>query len=72
MPEELDKLKQKLPNSVLVIELGELSTGNSISNVFKLLNEAVLCTPIEYIGKSGAYAALRLHGVKWQYYHLLP
>ena len=29
-----------------------------------ILDEAILCTPIEYIGKSGAYAALKLHNVE--------
>lgn len=62
-PEELNKLKQQLPGAVVCIELGELAPCHT-SNVFKLLDEAVLCTPVEYIGKSGAYAALRLHGVK--------
>lgn len=62
-PAELEKLKQALPSAVVVIELGELSAHNT-SHIFKLLNEAVLCTPIEYLGKSGAYAALRLHEVK--------
>ena len=62
-PEELNKLKQQLPASVICIELGELNPCNT-SNIFQLLNEAVLCTPVEYIGKSGAYAALRLHNVK--------
>lgn len=61
-PDELYKLRKNLAGSVTLIELGELHPFQ-ISNIFKILNEAVLCTPLEYIGKSGAYAALKLHSV---------
>ncbi|MGN6214156.1 hypothetical protein [Parafilimonas sp.] len=61
-PDELLKLKRSLKNKVSFVELGELTEEN-VSSVMNVLDEAVLCTPYEFIGKSGAYAALRLHNV---------
>lgn len=62
-PEELNKLKRNLKQHVIFAELGELSE-KKVSTVMNILDEAILCTPLEFIGKSGAYAALRLHKVK--------
>lgn len=62
-PEEVTKLKKNLKRSTIFIELGELNE-QKVSSVMSILDEAILCTPVEYIGKSGAYAALRLHNVK--------
>jgi hypothetical protein len=62
-PEEIFKLKKHLPPTIIVAELGELNEA-SVSSVMSILDEAVLCTPVEYMGKSGAYAALKLHDVK--------
>jgi hypothetical protein len=62
-PEEIDKLKMSLKSTVIFAELGSLSE-TKISGIMSILDEAILCTPIEYIGKSGAYAALKLHNVE--------
>ena len=62
-PKELHHLKNVIPQTAVVIELGELP-ADKVSSVFSILREAVLCTPVEHIGKSGVYAALRLHNVK--------
>ncbi len=61
-PQELTHLKSIL-SSTIIIELGELP-ANKVSSIFAVLQEAVLCTPVEHIGKSGVYAALRLHNIK--------
>jgi hypothetical protein len=61
-PEEINKLKMHLNSTVIFAELGELSE-TKVSSVMSILDAAILCTPVEYIGKSGAYAALRLHKV---------
>ncbi len=60
--EEINKLKMHLKSTVVFAELGELSE-TKVSTVMSVLDAAILCTPVEYIGKSGAYAALRLHKV---------
>jgi hypothetical protein len=61
-PEEIDKLKTSTNPDVVFTELGELAE-TKVSSVMRILDQAILCTPFEYIGKSGAYAALRLHNV---------
>lgn len=61
-PGEMQKLKVKLSRTVIFVELGEMPELK-VSTVMSILNIAVLCTPAEYIGKSGTYAALRLHNV---------
>jgi hypothetical protein len=62
LPEEIEKLKKSLPANVIFAQLGELNEIK-VSGVMGILNQAILCTPFEYIGKSGAYAALRLHNI---------
>ncbi|MFT4154360.1 hypothetical protein [Parafilimonas sp.] len=62
-PGELGKIKKALHNPVQIIELGEMEAAK-VSTVFSILHEAILCTPVEHIGKSGAFAALIYHGVK--------
>lgn len=62
LPGEIEKLKENLDKSVIFAALGELEE-NKVSVVMSILNQAILCTPVEYIGKSGAYAALRLHNI---------
>ncbi len=36
----------------------------NVSNLMQLLDTALSCTPAQHIGKSGVFAALKLHGVK--------
>lgn len=62
-PLELKALRNNLNGTVKLIELGELSSVQ-ISSLLSVLNVAVLCTPEEYIGKSGAFAAFKLHEVR--------
>lgn len=62
-PGEMVKLKAKLHKAVVFIELGEVYESK-VSTIMHVLDIAILCTPAEYMGKSGAYAALRLHNVE--------
>jgi hypothetical protein len=61
--EEFDRLQQLFSNTVQFNTFGELPESE-VSYTMQILNEAVSCTPFEHIGKSGVYAALRLHNVK--------
>ncbi len=63
LPQEIEKLKMNLKPTVTFAEPGELSESK-VSNIMSILDAAVLCTPFEYIGKSGAYAAFKLHNVQ--------
>lgn len=60
--QELEVLKAALKTKAQLIELGEMNS-RKVSTIFSILHVAVLCTPKEFIGKSGAFAALRRHNV---------
>jgi hypothetical protein len=60
---EFDKLKSIFHSKIDFHLLGELPE-EKISSTLQLLDIGISCTPLEYIGKSGVYAAMRLHNVK--------
>lgn len=61
-PEKLQELKNTFQNEVRFVSLGELS-DRQVSSVLQIINIGVSSTPEEYIGKSGVYAAMRLHNL---------
>ena len=61
--QEFDRLKQLFSYTIKFHVFGELPESE-VSYTMQILNEAISCTPFEHIGKSGVYAALRLHNVK--------
>ena len=58
----LEKLSRTFANAVVFVSLGELS-GSQVSSVLQLLHVGISSTPKEYVGKSGVYAAMRLHNL---------
>jgi hypothetical protein len=61
--EEFNRLKALFKSKINFVLLGELPEAE-VSTTMRVLDEAISCTPMEHIGKSGVYAALRLHNVK--------
>ncbi len=61
--EEIDKLKKIFYNKVDFHILGELSEYQ-VSTVLQLMDIGISCTPFQHLGKSGVFAALRLHNLK--------
>ena len=61
--EEFNRLKVSFDSKIKFVLLGELPEA-SVSATMRVLDEAISCTPMEHIGKSGVYAAMRLHNVK--------
>ncbi|SEJ39078.1 Glycosyl transferase 4-like domain-containing protein [Dyadobacter sp. SG02] len=57
---EYERLKRHFAWQVTFANLGELPE-NEISTVMQMLDKAVSGTPVEHYGKSGVYAALKLH-----------
>lgn len=60
---EFDRLASLFASRVKFIRLGELPE-EEVSYTLQMLDVAISCTPFEHIGKSGVYAAMRLHNVK--------
>ncbi|RZL05655.1 MAG: hypothetical protein EOO89_25925, partial [Pedobacter sp.] len=60
---EFDRLAALFSSKVKFIRLGELPE-EEVSYTLQILDLAISCTPFEHIGKSGVYAAMRLHNVK--------
>lgn len=60
---EFNKLKSLFESKIEFHLLGELPE-EKISSTLQLLDTGISCTPLEHIGKSGVYAAMRLHNVK--------
>jgi hypothetical protein len=60
---EFERLKDIFKERVEFKVFGELPQ-TQVSYTMNILNRAISCTPFEHIGKSGVYAALRLHNVK--------
>jgi hypothetical protein len=56
------QLEQIFTNRIKFIHLGEQSP-ECVSNLLQMLHAAISSTPSQHIGKSGAYAALRLHNI---------
>ena len=60
---EFNRLKNLFEREVTFLHLGELSE-DEVSATMQLLDKAISCTPLQHIGKSGVYAAMRLHNVQ--------
>jgi hypothetical protein len=59
---EYERLKAKFGTDVKFLHLGELPEER-VSTVMQMLDAAISCTPPEHYGKSGVFAALKLHGL---------
>jgi hypothetical protein len=59
---ELERLKDHFIGMIQFIELGELPS-DKVSTILQKLHIGISCTPSQHVGKSGVYAALKLHGV---------
>jgi len=60
---EFKRLETIFFQKVKFLHLGEQSEKN-ISNLMQMLDAAISCTPSPHIGKSGVFAAMKLHGLK--------
>jgi hypothetical protein len=59
---ELERLTKAFDGLVKFFQFGEQSEKN-VSMLLQVMNKGISCTPIEHIGKSGVYAAMRHHGL---------
>jgi hypothetical protein len=60
--EEFERLVNVFDGRVNFFQFGEQPEKN-VSMLFQVMNKGISCTPIEHIGKSGVYAAMRHHGL---------
>ena len=60
---EYERLKKIFSNQVDFVYLGELSE-REVSSMLQILDKVISCTPFEYLGKSGVYAAFKLHNLE--------
>jgi len=60
---EFRRLENHLSDKIKFLHLG-IQTEGHISNLLQLLDTAFSCTPSLHIGKSGVFAAMKLHGVR--------
>lgn len=60
---ELMRLKEKFGSKVKFLHLGKQPAEN-VSNLLQLLDVGISCTPLQYITRSGVYAAMKLHDLK--------
>lgn len=58
--EEYEKLKAQFEREITFANLGELPEAR-VSTVLQLLDKAISGTPRQHYGKSGVYAAMKLH-----------
>ncbi len=58
-----EDLTSEFSDKMVLKHLGEFEPGQ-LSNLIQILDIAISPTPAKHIGKSGVYAALRLHGKK--------
>jgi hypothetical protein len=56
------RIEKSWSPNIKFLYLGEQSQEN-ISNIFQIMNVGISCTQLPYVGKSGAYAAMKLHGL---------
>ena len=61
--QEFNKLQSVFKNDIKCYHLGEQTTEN-VSRIMQILNKAISCTPQQHIGKSGVFAAFKLHSVE--------
>jgi len=59
---EWERLAKKFNGLVKFVQFGEQPEKN-VSMLFQVMNKGISCTPIEHIGKSGVYAAMKYHGL---------
>ena len=59
---ELERLKDQFIGMIQFIELGELPS-DKVSTILQKLNLGISCTPSQHVGKSGVFAAMKLHDV---------
>lgn len=59
---EFERLEKAFFGDIKFLHLGEQSAEN-ISNLLQMLTTGFSCTPTQHIGKSGVFAAMKLHGV---------
>jgi hypothetical protein len=60
---ELKRLEILFTGKLVIVNLGELSQQR-VSTLFHLLNVGISCTPLQHIGKSGVFAAMKLHNLE--------
>ena len=60
---KIKSLKNKFSNNIQFFNYGILSEYN-ISNLLQLLNIGISCTPYQHLGKSGVFAAMKLHNLE--------
>jgi hypothetical protein len=60
---ELERLKTQFSGRIHFINLGEL-TQERVSTLLQLLDFGISCTPLQHLGKSGVFAAMKLHGLE--------
>ena len=60
---ELERIKNIFYSSIQFCHLGELP-ALKVSSLFQILDLGVACTPKQHLGKSGVFAAMRLHGLE--------
>jgi len=60
--EEIERLSKHFIDKIQFLNYGELApTG--ISTLMQILDNGISCTPRQHIGKSGVFAAMKLHGI---------
>jgi hypothetical protein len=59
---EFKRLEELFLGKIKFLHLGKQSATN-VSSLMQLLDTAFSCTPAQHIGKSGVFAAMKLHGV---------
>ena len=60
---ELKRLADIFVDKIQFINLGE-QTPEYISTILQILSFGISCTPQQHIGKSGVFAAMKLHGLE--------
>ena len=60
---KIKSLKNKFSETIQFFNYGILSENN-ISNLLQLLNIGISCTPYQHLGKSGVFAAMKLHNLE--------
>jgi hypothetical protein len=60
---EFKRLETLFSGKIKFLHLGKQPAHN-VSNLLQLLDIGFSCTPAQHIGKSGVFAAMKLHGVR--------
>jgi hypothetical protein len=59
---EFERLERIFSTNIKFLYLGE-QRPEIVSNILQLINIGISCTQLPYIGKSGVFAAMKLHGL---------